>query len=161
APSREHLSRYQSLMNEVETCVSQINAKYRTDDWMPIIYRPQHHQPEAVAHMYRAADVCVVSSLHDGMNLVAKEFIAARSDERGVLVLSEFTGAARELDHAIHVNPFAVDAFADCLHSALLMPGDEQRRRMRALRERVHSHTVFDWAAALLLAACRRMETVA
>jgi len=161
APSREHLQRYQSLMSEVESCVTEINAKYRSDDWMPIIYRPQHHQPEAVAHIYRAADVCVVSSLHDGMNLVAKEFIASRSDEHGVLVLSEFTGAARELPHAVHVNPFAVDAFADCLHSALMMPPDEQRRRMRALRERVHSHTVFDWASALLLAACRRMEHVA
>ena len=161
APSREHLQRYQSLMNEVESCVTQINAKYRTDDWMPIVYRPQHHQPEAVAHIYRAADVCVVSSLHDGMNLVAKEFIASRTDEQGALVLSEFTGAARELDHAVHVNPFAVDAFADCLNGALLMPPEEQRRRMRAMRERVSSHTVFDWAGALLLAACRRMETVA
>jgi trehalose 6-phosphate synthase len=148
-------------MSEVEACVTQINAKYREDDWMPIVYRPQHHQPEAVAHIYRAADLCVVSSLHDGMNLVAKEFIASRSDERGVLVLSEFTGAARELEHAVHVNPFAVDAFADCLNQALLMPGDEQRRRMRALRERVASHTVFDWANSLLTAAAnRRMELV-
>jgi len=161
APSREHLGRYQALMHEVEACVSQINATYRVDDWLPVIYRPQHHQPEAVARMYRAADVCVVSSLHDGMNLVAKEFIASRSDDQGVLVLSQFTGAARELQQAVHVNPFAVDPFADCLHHALLMPGDEQRRRMRALRERVFSHTVYDWAGALLLAACRRMETVA
>jgi trehalose 6-phosphate synthase len=148
-------------MNEVESCVTHINAKYRTDDWLPIIYRPQHHQPGAVAHMYRAADVCVVSSLHDGMNLVAKEFIASRSDEYGVLVLSEFTGAARELQHAVHVNPFAVDAFADCLDGALKMSPEDQRRRMRALRAHVSSHTVFDWAGALLVAACRRMETVA
>ena len=161
APSREHLSRYQALMSEVETCVADINAKYRTDGWLPIVYRPQHHQPDAVGAIYRAADVCVVSSLHDGMNLVAKEFIASRQDDQGVLVLSEFTGAARELPHAIHVNPFAVDAFADSLNVALRMPGDEQRRRMRALRERVHSHTVFDWANSLLTAASRRMESVA
>jgi trehalose 6-phosphate synthase len=161
APSREHLSRYQALMNEVETCVTDINAKYRTDGWLPIVYRPQHHQPEAVGAMYRAADVCVVSSLHDGMNLVAKEFIASRGDEHGVLVLSEFTGAARELQHAVHVNPFAVDSFADGLNSALRMPADDQRRRMRALRERVNSHTVFDWASSLLTAASRRMESVA
>jgi trehalose 6-phosphate synthase len=159
APSREHLSRYQSLMAEVESCVSEINARFRADHWMPIVYRPQHHQAEAVAQIYRAADVCVVSSLHDGMNLVAKEFIASRQDEHGVLVLSEFTGAARELEHALHVNPFAVDAFADCLHAALMMPPDDQRRRMRALRERVYSHTVFDWANALLVAACK-MEPV-
>ncbi len=87
--------------------------------------------------MYRAADVCVVSSLHDGMNLVAKEFVASRNDEQGVLVLSEFAGAARELEQAVHINPYAVDSFAGALHRALLMPAEEQRRRMRALRQRV------------------------
>ncbi|HUQ87707.1 MAG TPA: trehalose-6-phosphate synthase [Vicinamibacterales bacterium] len=160
APSREHLRRYQALMTEVETCVTQINAKYRTDGWMPIIYRPQHHQPELIAGMYRAADVCVVSSLHDGMNLVAKEFIASRNDEYGVLVLSEFTGAARELEQAVHVNPFAVDSFADALHTALMISPVDQRRRMLTLRERIASHTVFDWANELLTAAVRRMEPV-
>ena len=159
APSREHLKTYQALMAEVQHCADEINAKYRADEWLPVIYRPEHHQPEQVAQMFRAADACVVSSLHDGMNLVAKEFIAARGDEHGVLVLSEFTGAARELEHAIHINPFAIDSFADALHQALVMPGDEQRRRMRALRERVNSHTVYDWASALLLAAYR-MEPV-
>ena len=93
--------------------------------------------------MYRAADVCVVSSLHDGMNLVAKEFIAARSDEHGVLVLSEFTGAARELDHAVHVNPFAVDAFADALHTALLMsPARQRAAHARAARAGRLAHRV-------------------
>ena len=110
--------------------------------------------------MYRAADVCVVSSLHDGMNLVAKEFIASRGDEHGVLVLSEFTGAARELTHAVHVNPFAVDPFADGLHAALMMSAEDQRRRMRAMRARVGSHTVFDWASSLLTAASRTLEPV-
>ena len=159
APSREHLTRYQALMAEVESCVEAVNSRFKTDDWMPVLYRPEHHQPEEIAHMYRAADVCVVSSLHDGMNLVAKEFIAARGDEQGVLVLSEFTGAARELDTAVHVNPFAVDAFADSLHTALLMPPPDQKRRMRAMRAKVASHTVFDWAGALLQTACR-MEAV-
>lgn len=159
APSREHLTSYQKLMAEVESCVEAVNSKFQTDSWTPVIYRPQHHQPEMIGHLFRAADVCVVSSLHDGMNLVAKEFIAARQDELGVLVLSEFTGAARELDQAVHVNPFAVDAFADALHTALLMPKSDQRRRMRSLRERVSSHTVYDWAGALLQAACR-MEAV-
>ncbi len=159
APSREHIKRYQSLMAEVENGVKEINDKFGGDGWQPVIYRPQHHQPEDVAHLYRAADLCVVSSLHDGMNLVAKEFIASRTDEYGVLVLSEFTGAARELEHAVHVNPFAVDAFADALHTSLLMSPEDQRRRMRALRERVASHTVFDWANSLLMAACR-MEPV-
>ena len=159
APSREHLTRYQALMAEVESCVEAVNDKFKTDHWLPVIYRAEHHHPDALGQLYRAADVCVVSSLHDGMNLVAKEFIAARGDELGVLVLSEFTGAARELDMAVHVNPFAVDAFADALHAALLMPPADQRKRMRALRERVATHTVFDWAGALLQAACR-MEAV-
>jgi trehalose-6-phosphate synthase len=139
--------------------VDTINAKYRADGWLPVVYRPVHHQHEEVAKMYRAADVCVVSSLHDGMNLVAKEFVASRNDEHGVLVLSEFTGAARELDQAVHVNPYAVDSFAAALHRALLMSPEEQRRRMRALRQRVNSNTVFDWASSLLLAACQ-MEPV-
>jgi len=159
APSREHLTRYQALMAEVESCVDAVNQKFKTDGWTPVLYRPEHHQPEDIAHMYRAADVCVVSSLHDGMNQVAKEFIAARGDEQGVLVLSEFTGAARELDAAVHVNPFAVDAFADSLHTALLMPPVDQKRRMRGLRARVAAHTVYDWAGALLQTACR-MEAV-
>ena len=159
APSREHLRSYQALMSEVQNCVDDINAKYRSDGWLPVVYRPQHHQHEDVAKMYRAADVCVVSSLHDGMNLVAKEFVASRNDEYGVLVLSEFAGAARELDQAVHINPYAVDSFADALHRALLMPPEDQRRRMRALRQRVNSHTVFDWASTLLLAAYQ-MEPV-
>jgi trehalose 6-phosphate synthase len=159
APSRDHLKSYQALMAEVQACVDEINDKYGAGNWLPIIYKPEHHQAEQVAQIYRAADVCVVSSLHDGMNLVAKEFIAAREDEQGVLVLSEFTGAARDLDQAVRINPYAVDSFADALNFALLMPVDEQRRRMRSLRERVGTHTVFDWASALLLAAYR-MEPV-
>ena len=119
-PAASTCSRIRRLMSEVQNCVDDINAKYRADGWLPVVYRPQHHQHEQVAKMYRAADVCVVSSLHDGMNLVAKEFIASRNDEHGVLVLSEFAGAARELDQAVHINPYAVDSFADALHRALL-----------------------------------------
>lgn len=155
APSRDHLQQYKDLAAEVDTEVAALNQRHGTPDWKPVVYRHEHHTPEEIAALYRAADVCVVSSLHDGMNLVAKEFIAAREDERGVLVLSEFTGAARELDFAVRVNPFAVDDFAEALHVALSMPDDEQARRMRALREIVTSHTVFDWAATLLQAAVR------
>jgi trehalose 6-phosphate synthase len=159
APSRDHLKRYQELGDEVGALVDAINLRYERDDWKPIVYRPAHANPDVIATLYRAADVCVVSSLHDGMNLVAKEFIASRGDEQGVLVLSEFTGAARELEQAVLVNPFAMDAFADTLHAALLMTPEEQAIRMRALRDRVASHTVFDWAASLLTAASR-MEAV-
>ncbi|MEW6320839.1 MAG: trehalose-6-phosphate synthase [Acidobacteriota bacterium] len=159
APSRDHLSRYRVLSDEVDAIVRGINDRFGTPDWQPVIYRREHHDHAAVAGWYRAADVCIVSSLHDGMNLVAKEFIASRTDQRGVLVLSRFTGASRELDEALQVNPFAVDAFADTLHDALSMDEDQQARRMRALALRVGRHTVYDWAAAVLTAACRLAES--
>jgi trehalose 6-phosphate synthase len=103
---------------------------------------------------------CVVSSLHDGMNLVAKEFVTARGDEQGVLVLSEFTGAARELTDAVLVNPFDVQQTADGLHAALTMPADEQRRRMRKMRAQVDDHNIFRWAGMLLSEVGRMVEPV-
>jgi trehalose 6-phosphate synthase len=161
APSREHLHRYQSLSDDVAVAVRVINDRFGSEFWTPVIYLRQHHGPEDVAALYRAADVCVVSSLHDGMNLVAKEFIASRPDLGGVLVLSRFTGAARELREAVDVNPFAVDEFAGVLHEALSMPASEQERRMRALRARVEEHTIYDWAAQMIQAASRMAEAAA
>jgi trehalose 6-phosphate synthase len=161
APSREHLARYRSISDDVDAAVAGINERFGTDAWRPVIYSRQHHVAEDVAALYRAADVCVVSSLHDGMNLVAKEFIASRTDFRGVLVLSQFTGAARELGEALGVNPFAVDGFANTLHDALSMPEAEQERRMRALRARVEEHTIYDWAAHVIQAAWRMSDVAA
>ncbi len=155
APTRDRIDRYHQLGEEVKALVDQINQRFGTKTWTPVLFRHEHHTPEEVGACYRAADVCVVSSLHDGMNLVAKEFIAARTDERGVLVLSEFTGAARALADVVAVNPFAPDDFAAAIENALQMPVPEQRRRMRALRAEVLSHTVFDWAGQLLSEACR------
>ena len=161
APSREHLNRYRSISDDVDVAVGAINDRFGTEAWKPVIYLRQHHEAEDVAALYRAADVCVVSSLHDGMNLVAKEFIASRPDHRGVLVLSRFTGAARDLREALDVNPFAVDEFAGVLHQALSMPEAEQERRMRSLRARVEEHTIYDWAAAVIQAASRMAEAAA
>ena len=161
APSREHLQRYQTISDDVDVAVKAINERFGSDGWRPVIYLRQHHGPDDVAALYRAADVCVVSSLHDGMNLVAKEFIASRPDLRGVLVLSRFTGAARELREAVDVNPFAVDEFAGVLHQALTLPEGEQERRMRALRTRVEEHTIYDWAAQVIQAAWRMSEAAA
>jgi trehalose 6-phosphate synthase len=161
APSREHLLRYQSISDDVDVAVAAINERFGQGTWTPVIYVRQHHGPDDVASLYRAADVCVVSSLHDGMNLVAKEFIASRPDLRGVLVLSRFTGAARDLREALDVNPFAVDEFAGVLHQALSMPDAEQARRMRSLRARVEEHTIYDWAAAVIQAASRMSEAAA
>jgi trehalose 6-phosphate synthase len=160
APSRDQLTRYKTLTQEVEDTVNTVNETYGTDGWQPVIFIREYRDRADIAAMYRAADVCVVSSLHDGMNLVAKEFIAARTDHHGVLVLSRFTGAARELHEAVLVNPFAVDEFADALHVALSMPDEQQVRRMRALHARVNSETVYDWAAGILRTACGMAEAV-
>ena len=153
APSRDHLSRYRLLGQEVEDIVTSVNETHGTLAWKPVLYLREHRNPGDIGAFYRAADVCVVSSLHDGMNLVAKEFIASRTDCKGVLVLSRFTGAARDLEEAVLVNPYAVDEFGDALHLALSMPAEDQTRRMRALQTRVKSHTVYDWAAGVLRAA--------
>jgi trehalose 6-phosphate synthase len=155
APTRDRLDQYQAFSAEVRARVQAINRRFGTRRWTPVIYRRQHHSPEEIGAFYRAADVCVVSSLHDGMNLVAKEFIASRSDEAGVLMLSEFTGAARALADVVPVNPFAPDDFAEAMHDGLSMPVAEQRRRMQNLRAEVLSHTVFDWAGHLLSEAVR------
>jgi trehalose 6-phosphate synthase len=158
APSRGHLAKYQALSREVDETVAAVNRTHGTSGWQPVVYMREHRGPSDIAAMYRAADVCVVSSLHDGMNLVAKEFIASRIDGQGVLVLSRFTGAARELDEAVQVNPFAIDEFGDALHAALSMPPDQQLRRMTALQARVFGHTVYDWAAGILKAASAMVE---
>jgi trehalose 6-phosphate synthase len=160
APSRDQLAQYKALGREVSETVASVNARYGTDGWRPVIYVREHRGPADVAAFYRTADVCVVSSLHDGMNLVAKEFIAARTDNRGVLVLSRFTGAARELQEAVFVNPFSVDEFADALHASLTMPEEQQERRMKSLNARIRNRTVYDWAAGILRVANGMVQPV-
>ncbi|MEO8924103.1 MAG: trehalose-6-phosphate synthase, partial [Caldimonas sp.] len=115
----------------------------------------QHHEHDALNELYRAADVCLVTSLHDGMNLVCKEFVAARDDEQGVLILSRFAGAARELTEALIVNPYHVEECADALHQALTMPSAEQRERMASLRMTVREYNVYRWAGRMLADAGR------
>ena len=115
----------------------------------------EHHETRSINEHYRAADVCIVTSLHDGMNLVAKEFIAARDDERGVLILSQFAGAARELHEALIVNPYHIEEVAEALHRALAMPPEEQRERMLSLRQLVREFNVYRWAGRMLLDAAR------
>jgi trehalose-6-phosphate synthase len=115
----------------------------------------EHHEHDAVNELYRAADACLVTSLHDGMNLVCKEFVAARDDERGVLILSRFAGAAREMPEALIVNPYHVEETADALHQALVMPEGEQRERMASLRTTVREFNVYRWAGRMLSDAAR------
>jgi trehalose 6-phosphate synthase len=150
APSRTHIPAYRDLAEEVEGLAERINWEYGTDSWQPIVFLNEHYGPDDVFVLYRMAAGCVVSSLHDGMNLVAKEFVTARDDNGGVLVLSRFTGAARELPDAVLVNPFDVDETADGLLAALTMPAEEQDRRMRRMRTQVEEHNIYRWAGTLL-----------
>ncbi len=155
APSRTRIERYQQLNVSIEKLAARINELFGRDDWRPIVLLRQHHEPPAVFRFLRAADVCYVSSLHDGMNLVAKEFVAARSDEQGVLVLSQFTGASRELTEALVVNPYNVDEASAALAAALEMPPPEQRERMKAMRTYLTEFNVYRWAGRMLVDAAR------
>ena len=153
APTRAGIEEYDHYQQRVRALVDRINARFSMADHPPILLLAVHHEPGAVYEYYRGADVCVVTSLHDGMNLVAKEFIAARDDEQGVLVLSQFTGAARELPEALIVNPYDADECAAALQEALVMPEKEQRARMRLMRGLVGEFNVFRWAGRMLIDA--------
>jgi trehalose 6-phosphate synthase len=153
APSRTKIDRYRDLNDRIEAVTAEINARWGDANYKPIILLRAHHQPPTVFRFYRAADLCYVSSLHDGMNLVAKEFVAARDDDRGVLVLSQFTGAARDLTEALIVNPYDLGQAGDALATALRMPADEQRERMRSMRRLVSEFNVYRWAGRMLVDA--------
>ncbi len=155
APSRSNIEEYQHYGARVRALADEINQRFTGDGAPPIILRAEHNQPVQIYEYYRAADVCMVTSLHDGMNLVAKEFIAARDDERGVLVLSRFTGAARELPEALIVNPYDMDQCAAALELALTMPEPEQCVRMRHMRGLVREFNVYRWAGRMLIDAAR------
>jgi trehalose 6-phosphate synthase len=155
APSRSALEDYQTFEAQVRNLAIRINQRFSTGPWQPIVLKAEHHGPEAVNRYYRAADVCMVTSLHDGMNLVAKEYVAARDDERGVLLLSQFTGAAHELHEALIVNPYHIEQTADALFQALTMPEFEQRERMRSMRDLVRDFNVYRWAGRMLIDAAR------
>ena len=162
APTRSGIEEYQHHEAQVRAMATRINGRFARRGPPPIVLKVEHHEPREVYEYFRAADVCFVSSLHDGMNLVAKEFIAARDDERGVLMLSQFTGAARELPEALIVNPYDADQCAAALQLALTMPAPEQRDRMRLMRGLVAEFNVFRWAGRMLLdaAAMRRRDRV-
>jgi trehalose 6-phosphate synthase len=153
APSRSVIEQYQELEVHMRALASRINNRFARGDWLPIVLLVEHHEPEQVAEYYRGCELCYVSSLHDGMNLVAKEFVASRDDERGVLILSLFTGASRELPEALIVNPYDVDQSAAALHAALTMPETEQRDRMRIMRSLIREFNVYRWAGRMLLDA--------
>ena len=150
APSRTDIVRYKLFLEEVSAEAERINGKFHSGRWKPIVLLKWHHSHEEIERYYRAASVCLVTSLHDGMNLVAKEFVAAREDELGVLILSTFAGAAHELTDALLVNPYDISQMSEAIHQALEMPEAEQIKRMQWMRNAVKEHNIFRWAANLL-----------
>jgi trehalose 6-phosphate synthase/phosphatase len=149
-PSRDRVAAYREFRNEVERLVGRINGRFGTPTWTPIHYMHRSVSTDVVLGLCRAADVLLVTPLRDGMNLVSKEFAASRIDEDGVLVLSEFAGAADELTDALLVNPYDIDGTADAIHRGLTMDPGERQRRMRALRAQVAANDVHRWVAAFL-----------
>ena len=150
APSRTHIDRYKKFLEEVSAEAERINARFQVGRWKPIVLVKRHHSHQEIERFYRAASVCLVTSLHDGMNLVAKEFVATRADDRGVLILSTFAGAALELHDALMVNPYDVQQLAGAIHRALDMSEEEQSVRMQQLRSGVRENNIYRWAAGLL-----------
>ncbi len=155
APTRASLEEYRTFQERIQRLCERIDERFGRPGYRPVILLAQHHEHDALNELYRAADVCLVTSLHDGMNLVCKEFVAARDDEQGVLILSRFAGAAGELTEALIVNPYHVEECADALHQALIMPSAEQRERMASLRMTVRENNVFRWAGRMLADAGR------
>jgi trehalose-6-phosphate synthase len=155
APTRGKLPAYRALKQETEETAARINERFGTERWKPIVLIGEHQEPLQVFELYRAADFCLVNSLHDGMNLVAKEFVAARDDHDGVLILSTFAGASRELIEALLVNPYDISETTAAIRMALRMDRDERRERMRLMRRTVKENNVYRWAGRMLMDAAR------
>jgi trehalose-6-phosphate synthase len=149
-PSRVRIPGYESLNREIAALAADINQRWERSGWRPIRLCQRHLPQSELMALHKLADFCVVSSLHDGMNLVAKEFVASRADDDGVLILSSFAGASRELTAAVAVNPFSADQMADAIQTALTMSATERRRRMRALRKVVKEHNIYEWGADVM-----------
>ncbi len=150
APSRTGVPRYQEVMQEIVREADRINRRFQTSSWKPIVLLMRHHSHEEILPYYRTADFCMVTSLHDGMNLVAKEFVAARTDEQGALILSHFAGASHELTEALVVNPYDTGELADAIRRALEMSPQQKRDRMSRMRAQVREHNVYRWAGNLV-----------
>jgi trehalose-6-phosphate synthase/HAMP domain-containing protein len=161
APSRTHIKRYHDLAAEIDELIQTRNWKYSTESWRPIIYINRQLSPEEIKPYYELADLCIVSSLHDGMNLVAKEYIASKRGDGGMLLLSRFTGAARELADAVLINPYSIGEFADAIRYAIEMKPEERRSRMESMWNVVSENNVYRWAASIIteLTSLKKGET--
>ncbi len=150
APSRTHIKRYHDLVAEIDELVEKKNWKYQEGSWVPILYLKRHFSQEEILPFYKLADLCIVSSLHDGMNLVAKEYIVTRTHAAGSLVLSRFTGAARELTDAVLINPYSIEECADAIRAAIEMPAAEKEQRMQNMRRIITKNNIYSWAASIV-----------
>jgi len=148
-PSRTHIEEYRKHNEELDNLVDEINWRHQTDQWIPVRFLRAHHDYYAVLAAYQMADVLLVTSLHDGMNLVAKEFVSARIDGGGVLLLSQYTGSARELVDAVQVNPYDIDDLTDAIARACTMPEALRRQRMKRMRAQVAKNDVYRWALSI------------
>ena len=161
SPSRTRIARYEALGAEIRDLVRRINDELGDRGWRPIIYRERHHDHREIRAFYRAADFCMVTSLHDGMNLVAKEFVAARDDDDAVLILSRFTGASGDLRDALLVNPYDLEDMAAAIHRAVTMPAEQRQERMARMRAVVREQNIYRWAGRLLSELARIRGPVA
>ena len=152
AVSRALLKTYSDTVSAVEAEINRINWKFKTKNWQPILFLKKHHSHEEIQPFYRSANLCMVTSLHDGMNLVAKEFIASRDHNDGALILSRFAGASQELQGALIVNPYDIEQMGDAIKTALEMPLDQQLHKMKLMRRMIMNHNVYSWASAILRA---------
>lgn len=150
APSRIRVGAYRQINEQITELVEDINWEYGTDEWIPIIYLPRHHDFENIVSYYKMADFCIVSSLHDGMNLVAKEYLAAKNDMDGMLILSQFTGAANELKGAVLVNPYDTRRFASAIKRVFKMSSSQKKEKMRGLRAEVEDNNIYKWAGDII-----------
>lgn len=150
SPTRQAVEKYQEYAQQVIAEAQRINQAYGTDAWKPIVLEYKSYSHADLRKLYQLAHVCLITSLHDGMNLVAKEYVAARSEENGALILSHFTGASRDLPSALHVNPYSAEETAEAIHRALSMPESEQHRRMKAMRSAVSDYNVYRWSAEII-----------
>ncbi len=149
-PSRLHIEDYQQTYNQIENQINHINWKYALGKWSPVIFINEPKDFKEIVPFYKMADFCVVSSLHDGMNLVAKEYVASKPDLNGVLVLSRFTGSARELEQSLLVNPYHIENFAEVIKQAIELPQDEKIKRMEKLRTLTQENNIYLWAEKII-----------
>ena len=150
APSRTAIPRYAEFVAEVEKEAERINNRFKAKNWRPILLLVKHHSHKEIMPFYKLSDLCLVTSLHDGMNLVAKEYVMSRDDGQGVLILSQFTGAARELTDALVINPYDIVQTAGAIKTALEMTVDEQKERMKSMREVLKERNIYKWASDLV-----------